>query len=76
MPATFVCIFAGPSIETARLIATTADQRLVRSVAVELLNDPRYRSTEEESSDSVLAAINEGKRHALRLIAGEEGVER
>jgi hypothetical protein len=63
---TFVALYRGPTVASAKLIAVTADPALVAAVSRGLLgNAPRV------SNDPVLAKIDGGRRAALRAIRRE-----
>jgi len=60
---TWIAIYRGPSVPTAKVIAVSSEPSLVRIVAERLL---RAKSRDQ---DPVLDAAEDGKRCALRLIA-------
>jgi len=62
----FVAIYTGDTIATARLIAASADPSLVQYVATRLLDHG------SESDDPATAAVDLGRRNALRLIVEQE----
>jgi hypothetical protein len=62
----FLAIYRGKSISTARIIAVSADPILVREVAAILLEEPA-----PADPDPVTRAVALGRRHGLRLIARE-----
>jgi hypothetical protein len=68
MAVTFLCLFRGPSIESAQLVSTSTDPELVRQVAADML---QTELTDEEYSDPARRALSRGKRQALRVIHGE-----
>lgn len=62
----YVCLFAGPTRESARLICTTMDGRAVHVVAkAALRNLP-------QSKDPVLRHLSDGRRKALEAITEGE----
>ncbi len=67
--ATFIALYRGDRIDTAKLVAMTANPDTVQRFASELPNDPLYHEG-EASQDPVLSALRSGKRKALRLAAG------
>ena len=69
MPATsFVAVYRGDSIASARLIAVSADPRLVGEVTSQILQQHL-----PEASDPVVATLEKGRKAALRLIRQEAG---
>jgi hypothetical protein len=66
--ASFLALYHGETVGAAQLVATTADPDLVRDFADRLLADP-----EEQGQDAVLRELENGRRHALRLV--RNGVE-
>lgn len=68
MPTSFVAVYRGDSIASARLIAVSADPVLVSEVTGRILQEhPRAES------DPVVATLERGRRAALRLIKREAG---
>jgi hypothetical protein len=65
--ATFIAVYRGENITEAKLVAVSAEPELVSHVATKLLQAPSPGSME----DSVLTAIEQGRRRALRLIKKE-----
>jgi len=63
---TFIAIYRGAEIDTAKMVAVSADPDLVVQVVSQLLESPQ--STGEAVSDPVLASLDQGRRQALRLI--------
>ena len=63
---TFVCLYRGPSIAEAKLVAVSGDHDLIADVSARLLRKP---STRED--DSVTGALERGRRAALRVIHKE-----
>ena len=68
---TYVALYRGHSITSARVIAVSSRRALIHHVAAELLDDPHYVEDAVED-DVVLEALNQGRRRALTLVAGEE----
>ncbi len=69
--ASFLALYRGASVATAQLIAVSADPGLVARFADELLEDRG-----ENPHDAVAAAVEEGRRTALRLVRDEVEAER
>ncbi len=67
---TFLAVYRGDSISSARLVATSADPDLVSLVARRLLR-PGEAGGANDEPDPVLDAIRRGRRAALRLIERE-----
>lgn len=65
----FVALYTGDSIATARLIAASANIDLVRSVAERLL----YLEQQETQIDVHVKAVREGRQNALSLLLNDEG---
>ena len=61
--ASFIALYRGESIGTARLVATTADSDIVRDFAERMLC-----MVEEEEPDAALRELSLSRRRALRLI--------
>ena len=74
MGTSFVALYRGATVATARLIATSADPALVADVAARVL-----AARDRVEDDPVLASLERGRRAALRVIGHEarsdEGVE-
>jgi hypothetical protein len=69
MPATsFVAVYRGATIATARLVAVSSEPALVAEVAARLLQELAV-----EEPDPIAAKLEGGRRSALRLIAREAG---
>lgn len=68
---TFVCLYRGDSVNSAKLIGLSSDPDVVSRFAAELLNDPAYAERREDP-DPILNALTRGRRHALRLIANDK----
>jgi len=62
---TFLAIYRGQSVDNARIIAVATDTDLVSFVASLIL-----RSSQFDSTDPVISAVNSGRRQALRLVVG------
>lgn len=70
---TFLALYRGTSIADSEIVAVSAEPDLVADVAARLLNDARGRSP----ADPILAAQEQGRRRALRLVCKEvEAAER
>ncbi len=69
---TFLAIYRGATIGEAKLISVSADPELVASVAARLLEGGS--SERMESEDAVLSAVANGRRRALRLVAGSTNI--
>lgn len=63
---TFIALYRGDSVASAKLLALTADPQLVRKFAGRMLDAPG-----EGESDAVLAEVEQGRRQALRLVRRE-----
>ena len=63
---TFVALYRGPTVASARLIAVTADPALVADVSSRLLLQPAG-----EEQDPVVAGLERARRSALRLLHKE-----
>ena len=57
---TFVALYRGRSIRTAKLVAVTVDQVIVHHVAQHLLAAP-----EPQEDDPILDALEQGEKRAL-----------
>jgi hypothetical protein len=68
---TFIALYRGQTIAEARIIAVSADPSLVADVSSKLL-----QSQEGENQDAIIAAVEIGRRDALRLIKQEANDER
>ncbi len=60
---TFLALYRGNSVSTAKLLALTAEPELVRDFAGHMLAEPR-----EQEPDPVLQQLEEGRRGALRQV--------
>lgn len=69
---TFVALYRGKSVSKAQLIAVSVDHRLCQQVAEGILTE---NQSEALNGDAVAGAVLQGRREALRRIAGhgEEG---
>ena len=65
--ATFVAIYRGETIAGARLIALSADPTLVADVSARILQEHPGKDTD----DPIIACVEQGRKHALRLITQE-----
>jgi len=63
---TFIALYRGQTINSAKVIAVATDSELVSLVASKMLQTP-----ETDFSDPVVSAMDAGRRQALRLVAGE-----
>ena len=63
----FVALYRGDSVASARLVAVSSDDEIVRRT-VEMLE---LRADAE--SDPALGALRNGRREALRIIRDDEG---
>ncbi len=68
---TMVALYSGPDVSSAKLVAVSSDRALVGHVANELLRDERYQVP--NGGDPVIAAVNDGRRRALTLVAEAAG---
>ncbi len=68
----FIAIYRGADVTTAKLVAVSTDPNLVGYVCSHLL---QAKATGATPHDPVLAALNDGRRTALQLIQneGEDG---
>lgn len=66
---TFVAIYAGDTISSAKIVAASSDPDLVKQVAAVLLKD-KHSSVGTASPDPVSSAMDSGRRQALSIIAG------
>lgn len=67
MVSTFVAVYRGQTVGEARLLAVSADPKVVGPVLDELLHDDAV----EANDDAVLIELSTGRRTALRLAARE-----
>jgi len=63
----YIAVYYGANIEEARMVAVSADPRLLAYVAEEMLED----QTLAPALDPVASALDKGRRSALRLIHQE-----
>ena len=61
---TFLALYRGDSVSSAKLLALTADSELVCDFAARLLAKPR----KEQNPDPVLGELEEGRRRVLQLV--------
>ena len=66
----FVAIYRGQTVGSARLIAVSANPGLVAEVSSKLLEDARHND-----GDEVLEALDGGRRAALTLVAQKANEE-
>lgn len=71
---TFLALYRGRTIGEAKMVGVSVDPALVGYVASKLLEESS--SQDSMPDDSVLHAIEDGRRHALQLIHGEEQTAR
>ncbi len=65
----FLALYRGDSIGTAELVAVTTNQRLIATIATELLSG---RDEEQfDADDPAVAAVKRGRRRALELVRHE-----
>ena len=62
----FIALYRGATIRSARLVAVSADPRLAADVARRILREP------VDDEDSVVATLERGRRSALRAIARKD----
>jgi hypothetical protein len=61
---TFLALYRGESVSSAKPLALKADCELVRDFAARLLDGP----SDEKDPDPVLEELEQGRRRALRLV--------
>ncbi len=61
----FLALYRGESIAAARIVAVSAEPRLVRDFATQMLNEFK------EEPDSAHAELENGRRRALELVRTE-----
>lgn len=66
MATSFLALYRGESVSTAKLVALTADPELVRDFARRLLQEPQ-----DQQPDVVVQELEHGRRRALELIRSE-----
>ena len=64
---TFLALYRGDSVSSAKLLALTADHKLVRDFAARLLDN----RDGEQNLDPVLQELERGRRRALQLVKSE-----
>lgn len=64
-PNVFVAVYVGDSIANSKIVAASADPRIVGYVAAELLHEPRFTSLQ---SDDFSDPIGDERRRVLRLV--------
>ena len=69
MSSSFLALYRGRSVADAKLVAVSADPGVVADFATRLLN--RTAPEDDDEEDPVLAAIEGGRRRALRLVSRE-----
>ena len=62
---TFLALYRGESVSSAKLLALSADGELVRDFAARLLEAPPHET------DPVLEELEHGRRRALRLVKSD-----
>jgi hypothetical protein len=62
----FLALYRGESVSTAKLVALIADPELVRDFARRLLQEPQ-----DQQPDVVVQELEHGRRRALELIRSE-----
>jgi hypothetical protein len=67
MNVSFIAIYRGETVQSARLIAVSADPTLVADVSSCMLDADQTGS----DSDPIISELDRARRHALRLIQGE-----
>ncbi len=65
MSARFLALYAGESVNGAKLLALTAEPKIVRDFATRLLAEP------ETEEDPVALELERGRQRALQLVRGE-----
>jgi hypothetical protein len=63
----FLALYRGESIASAKIVAVTAESRLVCDFATRMLAEP------EQEPDFVLRELQKGRRRALELVRSQEG---
>lgn len=66
MATSFLALYRGESVSTAKLVALIADPELVRDFARRLLQEPQ-----DQQPDVVVQELEHGRRRALELIRSE-----
>ena len=67
----FIALYRGETINSAKIIAVSADADLVADFATRMLH-----RQEETESDPIVRSVDAGRQQALRLIAEEAEHER
>ena len=68
----FVALYRGPSVASAKLVGVSGDAGLVAGVGHRLLGESeRVTAPNGDSVDPVLVELERGRRRALRLVHGE-----
>ena len=65
--ATFLAVYRGDTVGSARLVAVSADPKLIADVSSRALEAP----PEADEADPVAAAVQRGRHRALRIIKRE-----
>ena len=63
----FLVLYRGNDLNTAKVVACSAEPEIVQQFAAELL-----KTAQTPHTDPVLSALQSGKRRALRIVAGKE----
>lgn len=63
---TFLALYRGDSVNSAKLLALSAQPEMVRDFAGRIL-----RESEEPSADAVINELEHGRRRALQLVRNE-----
>lgn len=66
-PHTFVAIYSGDTISSAKIVAASSDPDLVSKVADVLLKEKRS-AIQAPEGDSISTALNNGRFRALQII--------
>ena len=67
MNASFLALYRGPTVPQAKLVAVSADPRVIADFVARLLRE----EPPPTDDDPVLSAVERGRRRGLRLIARE-----
>ena len=68
MATSFLALYRGESVSTAKLLALAADPQLVSDFAARMLEE-----SDEREQDAVMRELERGRRRALHLVQGEAG---
>ncbi len=68
---TFIALYHGQTVNSARILAVSADPHLVAGVANELLLNGLPETSGTPNSDPIENALWEGRQKALRLVKTE-----